>query len=201
MFIASNRWIASQAVSTSRTVLATAGDRLALEHLRLVVAPDAPDAETEVLILMEVDAEGRFVAQVVFDVDDRRAACVELVDRYSRHETGRWAPAASFEFRLALITHDLARCRAALPDDFVLDDHRRTGAGRIEGADEYIKWIAALFELASDAIIESLYEVATAPHGVLAIGHMFGTLAEGGAFESVFVQLVHWRGNQVVGAE
>jgi len=201
MFIASNRWIAAKAVSTSRMLLATAGDRLALEHVHLVTASDAADAEMEILILMEVNAEGRFIAQVVFDVDDRRAASVELVDRYSRNETGRWAPAASFEFRRAIITHDLARCRALLPDDFMFHDHRRTGAGRLEGAHEYIKWMAALFEQSSDATIETLYEVSTAAHGVLAIGHTFGTLAEGGAFESVFVQLVHWRVDQVVGAE
>src|SRR5262249_29564625 len=156
--------------------------------------------EMDILILMEVDADGRFVAQVVFDADDRRAASLELVDRYSRNGTARWAPAAGFGFRRALITHDLQGCRALLPDDFTFHDHRRTGPGRLEGADEYIKWMAALFEQSSDAIIETMYDVSTAPHGVLAIGHTFGALAEGGAFESVFVQLVHWRGDQVVGA-
>lgn len=100
-----------------------------------------------------------------------------------------------------MIAHDLDRIRAALPDDFVFHDHRRTGGGRIDGADDYVAWLAALFEQSSDAIIESMYEVATAEHGVLTIGHTIGTLAEGGAFESVFVHLARFQGDRIVGAE
>src|SRR5436190_557075 len=83
-------------------------------------------------------------------------------------------PRASFELRRGVIEHDLGRIRSALPDDFVFHDHRRTGGGRIEGGDDYVAWMAALFEQSPDAIIESMYEVATAEHGVLAIGHTIG---------------------------
>ncbi len=201
MFVANGRWIASQASSTStRTLLATAGDRLALEHFRFVGAPDAPDAEVEVLILREIDAEGRGVAVIAFDPDDRRAASAELLDRYARSDASRWASRA-IEFRRALIDRDLDRIRAALPDDFVFHDHRRTGPGRIDGADDYVRWVATLFEQSPDAIIETMYHVAEAAHGALTVGHTFGTLPEGGAFEFFPVTLALFRGNQFVGCE
>src|SRR5439155_2163917 len=44
MFVANGRWLAAQGFSTSHTLLATAGDRLTLEHFRWFGAPDAPDA-------------------------------------------------------------------------------------------------------------------------------------------------------------
>src|SRR5207244_12716760 len=83
MFMATGQFAASQGFSNSPTLLATAGDRLALEHHRLFTgAPDAPDAEVETLVLTEVDAEGRLVAYIAFDPDDRRAASAEMLDRY-----------------------------------------------------------------------------------------------------------------------
>jgi ketosteroid isomerase-like protein len=63
------------------------------------------------------------------------------------------------------------------------------GAGRIEGAEAYVAWNATLLEASPDAILEPLYYVAVEPHAALMVAHSFGTLAEGGAFESVFVAL------------
>ncbi|MGH7899797.1 MAG: hypothetical protein ACREQQ_17710, partial [Candidatus Binatia bacterium] len=92
-------------------------------------------AEAETLVVTEVDADGRALAIIQFDPDNRRAASAELVDRHARGEGARSAPAAVFEMSRAVIDHDLDRVRAVLPDDFVFHDHRRTGPGRIEGAD------------------------------------------------------------------
>ena len=96
--------------------------------------------------------------------------------------------------------HDLDRLRAALPDDFVLNDHRRTGLGQL-GKDDYVTSLAALFEQAPDVIIEPLYTVAAEEHANLSVVRMFGTLADGGAFESVMVRLASFRGEQIVGLE
>jgi hypothetical protein len=85
MFVAAARWLASQGFSSSRRLLATAGDRLALEHIRWFAGtPDAPDAQVETLHLTEVDPEARLVAVIVFDPDDRRGASAELLERSSR---------------------------------------------------------------------------------------------------------------------
>jgi ketosteroid isomerase-like protein len=90
--------------------------------------------------------------------------------------------------RRAIREHDVERVRALLPEDFVFDDHRRVGPGRIEGGDAYVAWVTSLFELARDAIIEELYYLAVEPHASLAVAHSFGTV-DGGAFENVFVQV------------
>jgi hypothetical protein len=170
MFIARGRLIGGAGTRTERTVLATAGDRLALEHVRWSGADDAVPFEMDSLSLTEVDAEGCIVAVIGFDPDDHRAASVELVDRHARSETSRWAPGAFFAFQRAVIARDLERCRAALPDGFVFDDRRRTGAGRLGSADEYITYLGTLFELSPDAIVEAVYLVATATHAALAVG-------------------------------
>src|SRR5262249_44255681 len=119
----------------ARTVLATAGDRLALARLRWssrgglaavglgMVTGGEPELETERLLVTEVDAEGRLVALIMFDPDDRRAASAELLERYARSEAARCIPAGMFEAIRAVNAHDLDRLRAALPDDFAVNDH------------------------------------------------------------------------------
>ena len=66
---------------------------------------------------------------------------------------------------------------------------------------DYVAWLRALFELSLDAIIESIYEIAREKHGIVAVGHTIGTLSEGGSFESVFVQVLHFEGERPTGAE
>jgi hypothetical protein len=141
------------------------------------------------------------VAVICFDPDDRRAASLEMFDRYARSEAGRRMPRNVQEYRRALLEGDLERLRAVLPGTFMFHDHRRTGGGRFERVDDYIGWLAALFELSSDAIIEPLYYIAAEPHGVLAVGHTIGTLADGGEFESVFASLAIHQGDRVTGVE
>src|SRR6185503_6796430 len=100
----------------SRVVLATAGDRLVLERYRWAGRDYQARFEVEALCVTEVDAEGRVVAHVVFDVDDRRAASRELLERFVR---GDIVPSGHFfvpELFRGMIEHDLERCRAALPD-------------------------------------------------------------------------------------
>jgi ketosteroid isomerase-like protein len=199
MFIASIR-IVSRTGRQARTTLATAGDCLTLERIRWRGGPAGEDWEAEFLCLREVDPDGRFIASILFDLDDRRAASAEMLERYARSDAARSIPAAWFELRRATIDHDLERYRAATPRDFVFHDHRRIGPGRVEAAD-FIAWMAALFERSPDAIIEPLYLIAEEKHGTLAVAHTFGTLTDGGEFESVFVQLALFQSGQLVGAE
>jgi ketosteroid isomerase-like protein len=201
MFIASSRLIVGAAARASRTLLATAGDRLTLEHLHWTGGAPGQDWDLENLSLHEVDAEGRTVAIVAFDADDRRTASKELLERYARSDAGRWMPAKAVEFRRAILDHDLDRVRATLPDAFVFHDHRRTGPGRLEGRDAFLAWLAALFEQSADAIIEPFYYLATGEHVFVAVGHTFGTLAEGGAFEFVWAQVGLNQGGRPVTVE
>ncbi|MCI0347380.1 MAG: hypothetical protein L0221_18360, partial [Chloroflexi bacterium] len=157
MLIANLRLVAASGTRVSRTLLATSGDRLALERIRFTGADETSAFEIENLGLTEVDGDGRVVAAIVFDPDDRRAASRELLERWAHSDAAYGLPVRT---RLALLDRDLDRLRAELPAGFVFHDHRRSGAGRIEGADAYVAWTATLFEASPDAIIEALYYVA-----------------------------------------
>jgi hypothetical protein len=183
-----------------RTVLATPNDRLALVKQTFGDTDHAPSFEAEVLAVIEVDSEGRIAACVHFDPHDRRAASLELLERSARLAPP-WVPQAVFELARGTADRDLARCRAALPDDFVFDDHRRTGLGRLEGADAYVASLAALFEQSPDVIMESLYTIARERHGQLWVGRTFGTLVDGGEFEIVSNRLQRFEAGQLAGFE
>jgi class 3 adenylate cyclase len=203
------RLLGSSRPRISHTVLATAGDRLKLSRVSFagiardekVAAFEGVAFEVEFLELVEVDGDGRLVTVVAFDPDDRRAASAEMVERRARSDAADRLPPAAIEVLRGIRDHDLARCRAALPDAYVHDDHRRTGAGRLEGADAYIAWLATLFQHSPDAIYEPLYDIAVGSHGALLVAHIFGTLAGGGEFELAFVNLVRIEADRLVGVE
>jgi hypothetical protein len=194
-----DRFLAEVGWRPVRTLLATAGDRLALQHVLWRTGETGGDSEVETLQLSEVDDEGRFVSSATFDPDDRATAFRELGHRYVG--TTRPSDIARFE-SLRDAGGDLVRLRAALPDDFFFHDHRRTGLGRLDGADAYVASVAALRELAPDAMVGlPLYHLADEPHGTLSIGHSFGTLADGGAYESVYVMIMVYQPEGIAGAE
>ena len=157
-------------------------------------------SEVELLVVDEVDGEGQHVRTVIFDSDDRAAASDELAERYA-HIT--FPPALAdrlVEALRARRARDLTRIRASLPDDFCWDDHRRTGLGRIEGADAYVASLAALFEQSPDIVVgEPLHYLAGASYGALYVGHTFGTFSDGGEFESVYVAVVLYGSAGLVG--
>jgi hypothetical protein len=201
-FVASIRLGVSAGVRATSEVLATMGDRLVLDRVSFrTVDADTPGPEVEALRIMETDADGHIVATVAFDVDDRRAASREMFARYFASDMGRFTPPGQVEFVHALNDRDLARARAALPDDFYFHDHRRTGVGRLTTADDYIASMAAMYELSSDLTADTLYHIAVAEHGSLNVGRLFGRLADGGEFESTFVRLNVYRDGRVVGTE
>ncbi len=196
MMLANFRAIGPARTRLTRTVLATAGDRLALER-RLWTGMEG-EFEVESLELTEVDAEGRAIALIVFDPDDRRAAGREMFERYYASNPGG---SPQVGMARALNDHDLARLRAVLPADFHFHDHRRTGVGRIGNADDYVASIAAVLEQSPDVSFDTLYLAAVHENGALAVARMFGTLVDGGAFESVFLRMIMHRDGRLVGAE
>jgi ketosteroid isomerase-like protein len=182
----------------TRTVLATAGNRLALDHWVWNTQDERQPTVLDALVLVELNAEDLLVAAILFDANDRAAASAEIMERWGR--SSDLIPDALIEYVHAWNDHDVERLRAATPADFVVYDRRRTGIGRID-RDGNVASLAALWELSRDVCIEPLYEVAVAPHGVLLVNHWFGTNAEGGEFESVYVALVRFDGGQMVGLE
>ncbi len=183
LLLADTRHLWESGWRPARTLLATAGDRLALERMLWTLRHGAQVSEIEVLKVAEVDAEGNIVAYLIFDPDDRRAAAREMLDRWARSDAAYGLPVRN---RRAILDRDLDRLRAELPGGFVFHDHRLAGAGRIQGADAYVAWTATLLSASPDAINEVLYYVAVERHAHLAVAHDFGTLVDGGAFESVY---------------
>jgi ketosteroid isomerase-like protein len=106
-------------------------------------------------------------------------------------------PAPLVEFRRAMNARDLTRLRGVLHADFVFDDHRRTGAGRLAGVDAYLPALRALWELSRDVQIEQIREIANAPQGFVSVGRTAGVNAEGGRFESFYVSVLHARDDRV----
>ena len=182
-----------------RTLVATAGERLALQRIVWTTSEAGAVSEIEVLELSELDGEGRFVRVVLFDPDARAAASAELFERYVA--SGAGASPEAFELLRAWNTHDLARMRALLPDDFYLDDHRRTGVGRLDGADAYLASIAAMYQLSHDLRTETLYIVSVAAHGAVYVARWSGTNAEGGEFDAVYVCVGLQRDGRPAGLE
>jgi hypothetical protein len=199
MFLANARLIARTRVS--RSILATVGDRLALERLLWMGSYDGGGFESDNLEIIEVDGAGRIVTIIMFDPDDRRAASSELRERYARGDDPLKVSPVAIEFARAVHDHDLMAVRRVLSGDFVFHDRRRVGAGRIEGADGYLAYLAALFELSPDATIEALHFIGVEDHGYLAFARTSGTLTEGGEFESLFVLFVHYPGGRPIAAE
>jgi len=183
-----------------RTLLATAGDRLALERVLWGSGTDPSAFEVDLLQLTELDAEGRVIGYVFFDPSDRAAASTELFERYAAG-VADGASAALLEGVRAWNDHDLARMRAALPDEFYLDDRRRTGVGRLDGAAAYLDSLAALWELSRDLRIDVLYYDRISADGRLYVTRWSGTNAEGGEFDAVYVCLGLARGDRPVGLE
>jgi hypothetical protein len=200
MTIANARYLFESGWSPARTVLATAGERLALSRVLWSMDREGQLSEVEILEVDEVDAEGRFVSSIVFDVGDRGAASAELFERYAAAGADGASPAVLDIFR-AWNAHDFERLQAGLPDDFYLDDRRRTGVGRLASAAAYLTGLTALWELSRDVRLETLYTIAIAPHGRLYVCRWFGTNAEGGDFEAVYVCLGLGRGDKPVGLE
>ena len=181
-----------------RTLLATAGDRLALQRIVWTTSEAGAVSEIEVLELSELDGEGRFVRVVLYDPDARAPASAELFERYV---ASAGASPEACELLRAWNTHDLARMRALLPDDFYLDDHRRTGVGRLDGADAYLASIAAMYQLSHDLRTETLYIVSVAVQGAVYVARWSGTNAEGGEFDAVYVCVGLQRDGRPAGLE
>ena len=80
--------------------------------------------------------------------------------------------------------------RAALADEFVAHDQRRAGAGQVEGAEAYVASMAMRWDLAPDVQLDEIPGgLAHTQYGGVGLGRAFGTLADGGAFETSVVSV------------
>ncbi|MGH7289558.1 MAG: nuclear transport factor 2 family protein, partial [Myxococcota bacterium] len=111
MLLANDRLLAASRPRSSRTVLATAGDHLALQHVAVTGTFEDAEFEAEYLRLVEVDSDGRLVAVIAFDPGERRAASVEMLEHFARSGVPPWLRSEA-ERRRTLLDHDVERLRA-----------------------------------------------------------------------------------------
>jgi ketosteroid isomerase-like protein len=190
MIASARERLASGARHERRTIIATVGERIAIARVLWAGGPADGRFEVEFLVVHEVDEAGLCTALIFFEPDDPRAAQREAWARWAAIDpaVAPWVELLD-ELTDAWNAHDVARFRTSLGDDFVLEDHRLAGLGRIEGADAYMDSFTALWELAPDQRVEFGQWHAVAPHGVVLALRRAGTLESGGAFENEYAWL------------
>jgi hypothetical protein len=185
-------------VALERSLIATAGDLVALEHRRWHgQAGHTGDFESESLTLTEVDAEGRIAAIVLFDPEDRAVAFEDARARFVDGEAatiGGQRPAA--EMNRALAAGDWAAFARSLSEDFVMRDLRTLGYGEL-GRDRHVESVRALAGLGSSVRVEQLQLLAWNRHGSIAVVRTAGVNETGGDFEVLAVGVTIASGDRV----
>jgi hypothetical protein len=181
MFVANAKLIAKAGTRLSRTLLATAGHRLALERFLYAGTRDGGTFEIEALCLTEVDAEGAIVA--IISPDDRRGAFDEMSARFA---SGEGADAPRTLIGRAFNDHDWETHRNCFAPDAMVHDRRPLSLGVVT-RDEYTESARAWAELAPDVGVEVLRIFAWNRHGQVFLSRAFGTVPDGGPFENFFV--------------
>jgi DNA-binding SARP family transcriptional activator len=164
------------------TVVATREQRLALNHYRFSGRDQRPDAfRVEMLAVVEIDAEERMAAVVVFDADDFDSAIAELDARYLAGEATAHARTWSVITggHAALNRHELP----PTTPDCVSIDHRR-GAAFAPG--ELVAYLRAGWDL--DQNIRTYVEVV---HRLTDLGAVCTHVAHGFSQEGFDAE---WRG-------
>jgi len=198
--VADLRYLFGEAkAQVERTLVATGGERIAIEHWVWTAADPEQQFELDALALVEVDAAGLVTTVILFHPDDRAAASAEMMQRWTTYEVDP-LPAAAVAQVAAWNDHDLDRLRTVLHDDYYFDDRRRTGLGLVD-RNTYLNSLTALFQLSPDVQLELLYTISMTKQTSLHVNRWYGTNTEGGDFESIFVALVRADGERLVGIE
>jgi hypothetical protein len=185
-------------------LVGTAGDRVFVSRVLWSGGPPEGRWEIEYLAVLEIDEAGAFTGIIFFDLADARAAQREAWARWAAIDPAAAAVTASLGEGLdAFNAHDRTRFRAIFADDLIVEDHRRTGMGRLEGSAAYAASVAALWDLSAESRIDGgwfwpVYDW----YGAVTVNRRFGTtLAGGGEFESELLYLFTVAGGRITRVE
>jgi ketosteroid isomerase-like protein len=189
-FLASSRFTgASPTFRMERTLLATAGDRAALFHLRGSGGPAGSSYDSELLTLFEVTANDQVCAFIAFAADDLAEARAELSRRAGAGDT----PAPNAATRAFAITtgffnaREVERYREACSPEVVFEDRQHHLVLGIEA------WIEdARFVTTGVSDVQMVTElVATAGDRLAVVRVTFeGSVSAGGPFRAEFLQVL-----------
>jgi DNA-binding SARP family transcriptional activator len=183
--------------SVTSDTIAIRGERLALSRIRSVGDDQRNDAFfNELLDVLEIDADERVVARVVFDVDDIEAAVEELDARYLAGEAAPYSRTWSV-IAGAFEAHNRQELPATKPD-VVSIDHRRVAAFAPGEGIEYLRAGRDLFQDAK-VYIEKVHRMSDLGAVFTWAGH--GSSHEGFAAEWRGVNLMTVDGDMVSGSE
>ncbi|MBI1817962.1 MAG: nuclear transport factor 2 family protein [Deltaproteobacteria bacterium] len=196
-------WISSlQTVSPwvrfEHELIATVGDRVALEHVGWVGGPKGGEFQIEQITLTEVDADGRIRASITFDLDDRRAAFAEAHARFVAGE----AAAIGGQTPIVVLARAFARrnwetLRGCLADNLVFRDHRTLGLLGELRRDEWVESLRVQTDLAPDVDVETLRVITWNTHGRVDLSRAYGILRDGGPFENVMLRVIVTDGDHI----
>ncbi|MGO9354055.1 MAG: BTAD domain-containing putative transcriptional regulator [Mycobacterium sp.] len=172
-------------------VIATRGKHLALAQFRMSGRDQRPEAfHSEMLGIVEIDADNRVTARILFDLDDIDAAFEELDNRYLADEAADHAHAWS-----VIAGASAAFNRHELPAaDGVIIDHRRLAP--IDTSDLPAA-VHAIWDLTPDLStrIEAVHRLSS--FGAVVTYTAYGTSTEGFAAEWRMVDLLTVEGDRI----
>ena len=183
--------------SATSNAIAIRGDRLVLSRVQTWGRDQRPEAfHTDALDVVEIDADGRFLARVVFDADNFDAAVEELDARYLAGEAAAhahtWAAiTAAYD---AINRHELP----SMTPGWVNVDHRQ---GRAFAPGEMIPYVHATWDIApqSRIYIETVHRLSD--RGAVVTNAMSGSSREGFDAEWREVFLLTFNGDDIDRAE
>jgi hypothetical protein len=179
------------------------GDRVAVWRMVWSGGPPEGRFEVEYVATGEVDESGLLSSIVLFDLDDAQDALREAWARWAAIEpvAEPWIGTAT-SFMDAFNSRDRTVSAWRFAENIVVEDHRRTGFGLIEGCDAYIDAIAVLWDLTPDTKLEvGWHWPAYGRHAAITTGRRTGTVVDGGPFESDFLILYTTAGGYVTRSE
>nr|WP_082971202.1 BTAD domain-containing putative transcriptional regulator [Mycobacterium sp. 852002-51971_SCH5477799-a] len=167
--------VAIGVTNATSDVIAIRGQRLVFSRIRTWGRDQRPEAfHTDALEIVEIDADERIVARVVFDVEDFDAAVAELEERYLAGEAAAHFQTWSLVTK-AFVELNERRIPATTPDWANIDNRRLApiGAGDL-GAYLHAAWelspqsriyAAAVHRLSSIGAVLTHMAIGTSPDG------------------------------------
>ena len=171
--------------SVVSTLIATAGDRLALHYRVWGGTWDGGPWHNENFDLFEIGEDGLVTAVVTFDVSERRAAFTELYRRF--YTPGHSKRPFGGEVTDAIRSGDAARYLEWIKDGARIIDHRLISVSM--PAAEHASVMDTHDELTTETDLEVTQVLRETSRAALTTNRWVGVLREGGSYEQEFVSI------------
>ena len=181
-------------------LVGVAGDRVILQNMLWSGGPPDGRFEIEYLAVQEADEAGSLAAIVLFDIDDWRDAQREFWKRWSTIDPSVVSITRAVDRVMdAWNGRDRDLLLAVLAENVVVNDHRHSGIGHVEGAEAYAETVDVLWRLVPETRSEggNVWLASAADRGVLYTRRIGIVAAAGGEYESEYFTLVLLDGERI----